>query len=236
MPFETRHPLVFFWIAFYRDGNCFPQFDIETGKENSFQSITQDNLDKFGLFPFSSSMVLKANTAAGSIVAKEAENLPYFIMKLEDGQRLINLRRNFIHMFSYQHCDKCGYDWQWMMGHKEGEISEVGFSICSNHVVQKVNGKDIGFAKCPKCGEYNSEVCPDCGTLINEMARLPNSKEHYFLCPKCNKERPRYIRILENSIRRIIYIMGYQTTVDNKNVKQLMYISENGTITLRNSL
>ena len=235
MPFETRHALVYLWIAFYKDGNCFPQFDVETGRENSFQSIEQDKLTKFGLFPFSSGLVLKANSAAGYIVAREAENLPYFIMKLEEGQRLINVRRNFIHMFSYQHCDKCGFDWQYMLGHKEGEIAEIGLPICSNHNVQKVKEQDKGFAQCPKCGTYNSEVCPDCGTLINEMAR-PVTKEHYFLCPKCNKEHPRYIRTYEDTIRRLIYIMGYQTTVDNKNVKQLMFIGEDGTITLKDKL
>lgn len=235
MPFETRHSLVYFWVAFYKDGNCLPQFDVKTGKENSFQDITQDKLDKFGLFPFSLSLVIKANAAANLIVARESENLPYFIMKMEDGQRLINFRRNFIHMFSYQHCDKCGYDWQWMRGHKEGEIAEMGLAICSNNIVQKVQGKDKAFAQCPKCGTFNSEVCPDCGTLINEMAR-PVTKEHYFICPKCNKEYPRYIRTLEDTMRRLIYIMGYQTTVDNKNVKQLMYIQENGEITLHNGL
>jgi Zn finger protein HypA/HybF involved in hydrogenase expression len=235
MPYETRHPLVFFWVAFYRSGECLPQFDVQTGRENSFQDIDQIKLDKFGLFPFSPTLILKVNAAAGQIVAREAENLPFFIMKLEEGQRLINLRRNFIHMFSYQHCDKCGFDWQWMMGHKEGEIAEVGLPICSNHVVQKVQGKDKGFAQCPKCGVYNSEVCPDCGTLINEMAR-PITEEHYFLCPKCNKEHPRYIRNLEDTLRRLIYIMGYQTTIDNKNVKQLMYIQENGIITLKDVL
>ena len=235
MSYESRHPLVFFWVAFYKDGTCLPQFDVETGKENSFQDILQEKLDKFGLFPFSLILVSKANAAAGSITARGTQNLPFFIMKLEEGQRLINIRRNFIHQFSYQHCDKCGFDWQWMMGHKEGEVAEFGLPICSNHVVQKVRDVDVGFAQCPKCGTHNSEVCPDCGTLINEMAR-PITKEHYFLCPKCNKEHPRYIRGLEDTMRRLIYIMGYQTTVDNKNVKQLMFIEEDGTITLKDTL
>jgi Zn finger protein HypA/HybF involved in hydrogenase expression len=235
MSYETRHPLVYFWVAFYKDGNCLPQFDVNSGIENSFQTIDQTKVEKFGLFPFSPALVLKVNSAAGVIIAREVENLPYYIMKVEEGQRLINIRRNFIHQFTYQHCAKCGYNWQWMMGHKEGEIAEFGLPICDNHVVQKVQGKDMGFPKCPKCGAYNSIVCPDCGTLINEMAR-PDTKEHYFLCPKCNKEHPRYIKILEDNKRRLIYIMGYQTTVDGKNVKQLMFIGEDGVITLKSDL
>ena len=127
MSYETRHALVFFWIAFYKDNTYIPQFDVNSGKENSFQNIEQTKVEKFGLFPFSSSLVLKVNSAAGVVIAREVENLPYFIMKLEEGQRLINIRRNFIHEFTYQHCDKCGYEWQWMMGHKEGEIQNLGF-------------------------------------------------------------------------------------------------------------
>lgn len=224
---EEFHPFVFWWIAFYKDGTCLPRFDVNTGIENFFKDIDQTKLDRFGLFPFSASMALLVNVASGKVIAREVENLPYFILKLKDNQRLISVRRCAIHQFDYQHCDKCGYEWQWMMGHKEEE-TEIGFLIHSNHVMQYWEGKAIPCGQCPKCGSFNAVVCPECkDTLINELKR-PDSEEHYFKCPKCNKEHPRYIRLLEGSLRAAIYLLGYQTTVDGKNMKQIMFINEDG--------
>jgi len=150
-------------------------------------------------------------------------------MRLKENQRLIFFRRNKVHTFTFQHCDKCGYNWQWMGGHKEGEETEVGLLIFSNHIIQKYNNKDLVCAQCPKCGSFNAIICPDCGTLINEMKRS-TSEEHYFMCPKCKKEVPRYIKMFEDQLRTLVYIMGYQVTVDGKNSKQVMFIDENGTV------
>jgi hypothetical protein len=231
---ETFHPLVFWWIAFYKDGSCLPQFDLETGKENPFISIDQNKLEKFGLFPFNQSLAIKASMVAKMKVAIVKEGLPYFMMQLKENQRLISIRRNYIHLYIYQHCNKCGYDWQWMSGHKEGEVGKVGLIIHQNNVVQEWKGKKYGLAVCPKCDMFNSIICPECkDTLINELKR-EDSEEHYFKCPKCNKEYPRYIQTVEDTMRMLIYILGYQTTIDGKNVKHMMFINENGTFEMNN--
>ena len=230
--YEEFHPFVYWWIAFYKDGTCLPRFDVNTGKENELKDIDQTKLDRFGLFPFSASMATLVNVAAGKVIVKEVENLPYFIMRVQEGHRLIYTRRSAIHIFTYQHCDKCGYEWQWMMGHKEEEKTEVGFLIHSNHVMQYWEGKAIPCGQCPKCASFNAIVCPECkDVLINELKRS-DSDEHYFKCPKCNKEYPRYIRLLENSLRQAIYLLGHQTTIGGKNVKQIMFINEDGIIDL----
>jgi predicted RNA-binding Zn-ribbon protein involved in translation (DUF1610 family) len=229
---ETFHPLVYFWVAFYKDGTCLLQFDVKTGKGNSFVDIDQNKLDKFGLFPFTTELAFNANRIKGFIVAREVENLSYHIMKLQENQRLIFIRRNKIHVFTFYHCEKCGYNWQWMEGHKEGETTEVGLLIHSNRVEQEFKGKKFPLAQCPKCGAFNAIMCPDCGTLINEMEK-PDTKEHYFMCPKCNKEHPRHLKMLEDQLRTMVYILGYQTTVDGKNIKHLMFIDEDGTLELK---
>lgn len=236
MPNETFHPLVYFWIAFYKDETCLPQFDIESGKENNFTDIDQSKLDRFGIFPFTTTMAFNANRMKGFTVAREIENLPYFIMKLQENQRLIFFRRNKIHIFTYLHCNKCSYDWQWMGGHGEKAKTEIGLLVHSNHIIQEWVGKKYPLAVCPKCGEFNAIVCPDCkDTLINELKKA-GSEEHYFKCPKCNKEYIRHIQLLEDSLRALVYIIGYQTTVDGKNSKQVMFISENGTFEMSDNL
>jgi hypothetical protein len=231
---ESFHPLVYFWIAFYKNGTCIPQFDVETGSVNSFQDIDQTKLDRFGLFPFNASLTIRANISAGFVIAREVAGLPHFVMKLQGNQRLIYVRRNFIHIFTYSHCDKCGYEWQWSpTTHKDGEQSEVGLLFHPNYIPQTWEGKNYPCAQCPKCGSFNAVVCPECkDTLISEVERPEKKDEHYFKCHKCNKEYPRYICQLEGFKRRLIYLMGHQTTVDGKNVKQIMFINEDGTFEL----
>lgn len=228
MPYENVHPLVFFWIAFYKDGTCLPQFDVNTGKENLFKDIDQSKLEKFGLFPFNTSLALSANVMAGQVVAKEVENLPYFILKLKEEQRLISVRRNKIHMFNYQHCNKCGFDWQWMGVNKEGLVGEVGLEMYSNHLFEEQNGKKYPVPVCPKCGAYNAIICPDCHAIVNQLRRK-DSDDLYFECSKCKKEYPRWIQVYEDILRTITYVLGYQTTVEGKNIKQVQLIKEDGT-------
>lgn len=241
MPFEAIHPLVFFWIAFYKDGTCLPQFDIETGKENAFVDIDQTKLDKFGLFPFTSDLVVKANAARGDIVARKAENLSFFILKLEETQRVINVRRNFINMFSYSKCFKCGFEWQWMRTFKAGTIGDAGLPIYPDCVKEKINGQDRDIVQCPKCKTFNSGFCSECGTqlILKERGRtatVPPRIDLYHFCTKCDKERLWLIKTSEDTRRQLTYIIGYQITVDGKNVKQLMFIKEDGTISLKNDL
>jgi Zn finger protein HypA/HybF involved in hydrogenase expression len=236
MPDVQFRPLVYFWIAFYNDETCLPQFDIESGKENNFRDIDQSKLDKFGIFPFTATMALNANRIKGFMVALEVANLPYFIMKLQENQRLIFFRRNKIHTFTYLRCTKCEYDWEFMRGYKEGAKAEIGLTIHSNDIVQEWAGKKYSLAVCPKCGSFNAIVCTDCkDTLINELKRA-ESEEHYFKCPKCNKEYIRYIKTLEDQLRALVYLVGYQTTVDGRNIKQVMFISEDGTFEMSDSL
>jgi uncharacterized protein YbaR (Trm112 family) len=233
---ETFHPLVYFWIAFYKDNTCLPQFDIENGKENNFVDIDQSKLDKFGIFPFTTALALSANRMKGFIVAREVENLPYFMMKLQENQRLIFVRRNKIHVFSYLHCNKCGYDWQFMSGYKEGAKTEIGLLVHSNNIIQEWAGKKYSLGVCPKCGSFNAIVCPECkDTLINELKK-GGSEEHYFKCPKCNKEYVRYIQMLEDNMRTLAYLLGYQTTIEGKNSKQVIFINEDGTFELSDNL
>lgn len=228
---ESFHALVFFWIAFYRDGTYLPKYDLETGKGNDFKDIDQNKLDRFGLFPFNVPLAEKINASAGFIVVRAIETLPYFIMKIRDNQRLIYAQRNYIDTFSYQHCNKCGYEWQWMVTHKDGEETDIGFLTHPNYVLQEWENKKYPLAQCPKCGEFNAVVCTKCGSLIAEMkTKEPDDGNHIFKCRKCNIEFPRYIRMLEGTKRRLNYLLGYQTTVEGKNIKHILFIGENGVI------
>jgi Zn finger protein HypA/HybF involved in hydrogenase expression len=119
-----------------------------------------------------------------------------------------------------------------MRGHQEGEQTEVGLLIHSNHITQKWKEREYDIGVCPKCGSFNAIICLDCGSLINEI-KSPESKEHHFECPKCKKEYPRYIRLMESQLRQLIYLLGYQIIIDDEEEKQIMYIEEDGTLELK---
>lgn len=231
---EQIHPLVYFWIAFYKDGTCLPQFDLETGKMNPFKSIDQSKLEKFGIYPFNAPFSIKVNLAEKSNITREEEGLPFFIMHIQPTQRLIYVRRNRIHIFTYQHCDKCGYEWQWIPDCEDGSKTEVGLLAHTNHITQNWNGKEYNLGQCPKCNSFNAVICTECkDAIVNELA-VPNQIAHAFRCSKCNKEYPRYIRLFEGNNRDMVYLLGHQTTTEDskKNVKQIMFIDEDGTFEL----
>jgi DNA-directed RNA polymerase subunit M/transcription elongation factor TFIIS len=231
------NPLVYFWIAFYNDGSCLPQFDFETGKTNDFKDVDQYKLVKFGLFPFPKDLSEKANKNSGFEISKVCNNLPYFLQILQRPRRLIYTRRNFIHQFSYQHCMKCGYTYQWMPNHVE-MVGEVGLPIHQNYIMEYLEsqGKTFPLPQCPKCKSINHIVCPDCKVLINELKTSPDDKTpRKFECPKCKREYPRYIITRDSEIRKTIYLLGYQETTENisgkdVNKKFILFINEDGTI------
>jgi hypothetical protein len=219
-------PIVYMWVAHYNDKQIYPQFDFETGKENTFVSIDQTKLIKFGLYPISKTLENKI----GDIKRVTSKVLPYIVLKLNPNQRLIFVRRNYMRRFGYQVCKKCGYKWQWIPDLKE-EIGESGLMIHNNHTIQTYENKLYPLAVCPECKTFNAMLCPDCNTLINEYKR-PDSEAHYFECPKCKKEHPRFITNFDGVNQEILYLLGYQMTVDNKNFKHIMFINENGEIEL----
>jgi len=225
--YEKSRPLVFFWIAFYSDNTCLPQFDFKTGRKNDFKEIDQTKLEKFGLFSFNVDLATKANQIQAGI-CEVKNNLPFFMMKLEKDQRLISVRRNAIHNFSFLRCKKCGYKWQWMIT-KTVQRAEFGMMIHPDHFVQRYLGKEHAIPKCPKCGTCALPIlCLDCGFLINELSRPENKSIHYWKCPRCNKEYTKDIEEDEGCIRQAIYLLGWQKTEGGVNVKHIMFINEDG--------
>lgn len=83
-------PLVYMWIAEYRDGTALPQFDPDTGEEIRFANIDQSRLCRFGWYPFSAEMVAKM-----SVVAISTRNSIHTV-ELKPGDKLFAVRRNHI--------------------------------------------------------------------------------------------------------------------------------------------
>jgi len=87
-------PLVFFWIAEYKDGSVLSQFDFVTGKENKFPWEDRDKFKRFGFVPFTPELSLKIVQNSG-LITVPTDN-PSFWVELKDGDKLIAKRENII--------------------------------------------------------------------------------------------------------------------------------------------
>jgi len=92
---EYRPP-VYFWIAEFEDGKAIAQFDPDTGKENLFRVVeeNQDKLVAFGWHPFTDKLSFQVLQATGIITAPLPN--PSFRIELKKGDKLIAWRRNFV--------------------------------------------------------------------------------------------------------------------------------------------
>lgn len=147
-------PLVYMWVAEYRDGSALPQFDPETGEENRFAEIDQSRLCKFGWYPFSVEMVAKMSVKAIPTIN------PYYTIDLKPDDELFAVRRNHITHFTYRLCLKCEARWQF----GKGDIREMvklpvsDKAVVTQTLLKTSKGEIIGNTSapiCPKCGYYD---------------------------------------------------------------------------------
>ena len=220
--------LIYMWFAQCSDGKALSQFNFNTGEETLFKDLDQTKIVKFGLCPVSRELAVKINQLQGWEAIKSKLTLPYFLMKLQPNQRLIYVRQNFMRQFSYKICIKCGYKWMYMPQLKEG-MSEVGLYMHQNSTIQMQDGQPNKLPMCPKCGAFNRIVC-ECGGLINKMK--DTNDNFYYECPKCKKQHSRVIIFVDGTQAEVKYLLGYQMTVNNQNIKHIMCIDEKGEIEL----
>jgi hypothetical protein len=88
--------------------------------------------------------------------------------------------------------------------------------------------------KCTKCESYNVYVCPSCDQVVNKVHGETEGTFAYE-CPRCLIDGkptvyPRYVSKKEGVYRYTKYLLGYQETVNGKNVKMIMSIDEDGRV------
>jgi phage FluMu protein Com len=218
----------YFWIAFYNDDTCLPQFDLDTGKNYLFKEIDQSKLVKYGWFPITSKL---AEILKGSFYYNP--KLYPTILELKSNQRLIALREESQSLFSYTHCIKCGFDWQWMVGKEDGSIGNSGLPRYGEkycyHITNQ-NGKEIYEVICPKCGAKNDFKCPKCDKWWNKI-----DEQYTLQCPECKDIYEKKILIISGHRIECRWLLGYQETLpDGNNSKCIMSIDKNGIIQLKN--
>src|SRR3972149_12164888 len=105
----SNRTIPFMWVAFYSDNECLPQFDLDSGEQHLFKEIDQTRLIKYGWYPITYELAKKL----GSPYYHDPK-LSHFLLELKPNQRLIALREEAQHFFTYTHCLKCGFNFQWM--------------------------------------------------------------------------------------------------------------------------
>jgi len=224
MSVQHKKTIPFMWVAFYSDNTALPQFDLETGKDYLFKDIDQSKLIRFGWFPISFELAKKLPDTY-----YHDPRLNKFILELRPNQRLIALRREMQHHFSFSHCIECGFNWQWMPNKPDGSIGDSGlprYGEKYSYYAINHKGKRIYEVICPKCGAKNDIKCSDCDEWWNKI-----DEKWTLQCPKCKKIRKQRTQQVSGFSIECIWLLGYQETVDGKNRKWLMYIKPDGTFT-----
>jgi len=216
---DSRHPLVFFWIATYNDGTALPQFDPKTYKANKITDIDQSKLVKIGWYPFSFSFAKELNDRDIPVVANPL--LPKYEVTIDGNKRYILFTRNFISQEEYHFCTLCKQEFH--VG------ASTKFKIDGNQTIPI----------CPNCGGSDYWVCSQCGKRFNtfdETKSTPANLGGSGHCDKCGGYLHRVKATSERHTRERrwrLYVIGYQETINNKNYKMLMYIHENGDVEIK---
>jgi len=214
----------YFWIAFYNDNTCLPQFDLDTGEQHLFKDIDQIKLAKFGWFPVT--YELQSKLGKPFYVNPKLNSI---ILELKPNQRLIALREESQSRFTYSHCTKCGFNWQWIPNREEGSIGDSGLPRYNKYYTKTAsNGRVIAEVICPQCLAKNDLKCPDCDEWWNKV-----NDDGTLECPKCKKIYER--RTFTSAGLRYVcrWLLGYQETLpDGHNEKHIMSIDKDGIIQL----
>jgi len=220
----------YFWIAFFNDGTILRQYE-DDGTQHLFKEIDQSKLEKFGWFPFTPELAEAVNLRHGTRMFYSDPRLPYYVLRLKKGQRLIALRREKLHTYTYSHCTRCGFDWQWMPNRRNGEIGTCGLPIYNKEYSYSVviGGREIYEVICPMCGARNELVCPECKEPISKVREDGEIK---YKCLKCGREYPRVIQHLQGQKYEDVFLLGYQETINGRNHKYIMFIFPDGTFVL----
>lgn len=154
-------PIVYMWVAEYRDGSALPQFDPDTGKENPFSSVNQFKLCRFGWYPFSVEMMGKTLKGEG-IIGLPTNNSPYTV-ELKSNDKLVAHRKNVVAQFKYRECLKCGARWQFGQGEPRSMVNlpVSNKAFIEQFLVRTAEGEHIiNFASaiCPECGYHDTNA------------------------------------------------------------------------------
>ena len=211
---ESNPPLVFYWIATYKNNTAYPEFDHEDGHENFFKHIDQSKLLKFGFYTFSENLSKLLRDKGVPAVSKA---LPDYEIVLEEGQRLICVKTGAIRNFTYRICHKCNHRWQFSKKN-EGTF----FKVIINQ-----NDKQVPYASaiCPDCKTMNRWVCPKCNIALTMVGQKTSGK---LYCTQCKEKFEHHIKRYADRERYTVYKLGWQATINDKNVKSILHIDSNG--------
>ncbi len=172
MPAGHR-PLVYFWIAEYKNGKALPQFDPQTGHENKFDLVDIPKLKSFGWYPFPPKFANKVWQS--SKVVCVPSTLPVYTLILHEGKKLIAYRDQTVKSFSFRVCGKCKHKWQFTTANPD---MMVGLPVSSKTFdeffeIQDERGKHtIKYcsAICPKCGYHDTNAVMIKDKLVKQYA------------------------------------------------------------------
>lgn len=192
MPLDYR-PLVYFWVAEYKDGTALPQFDPETGEENRFADVDQSKLKAFGWYPFNFALAQKIYEREGLIVIPSNNSIHR--IELKNGEILIAKREQEIIQFGYHTCLACGHRWQFG---KDQVNPKVGLPVSKEVYIEEI---EVSTDKGKKMIKWVNPICPRCG--YHDLNEILRSKKQIRKFTGVKRETVYILGKLDDDVKRI---------------------------------
>ena len=201
--------VVYHWVCQYSDNTALPQYDPYTFKINKFDDIDTNRLVKFGLYPFTSELAIGMKNNGVNCIS--VPFLPSYEINIGSNMRPIYYRDVFIQQETFHKCGKCNKE----------------FFVGSD--IKLINGK-YKTPICPHCGAYDYFYCKRCDK------KFTYEESHRGSCPLCDGPKEHIKLTSEQSSRErrwTEYVVGYQQTINGRNYKTLLHVSENGNVEVK---
>lgn len=211
----------YFWVVELADTQIIiPEFDLQTGQEQQWEDVKDQNISKIMWYPFNQDL---ANKITDKICV--AGTGPTLELDIPSGCMPLVFREHDLSQYTYHHCITCGTKIYWLPeGHEEPE------GIPGMVVVPQSQPLE-----CPTCGNSNLWYCAKCKKIVDDPILNnsdPRLRSMFHLgearCPVCEPDSPYGLSRIQNLIfttgtsHSVKYVLGY--TRINAKIKSMSYL------------
>lgn len=216
------NPEALFWIAYYSDGTCMPQYDPDTGEEILWKEVDQTRMRALALHPFTEDLAKKLQTRDVKVSVNPF--MRTYRVDLEHGDTAILNREQRLSQIGLIICLACGY--RWIFAQEKPPFIEWPWSSECRRMEDK-NGQKYASEICPNCGAFTEYVCPDCKI---SRSKYQEGDSFVYRCDGCGKSLPTMIGSEQIEERSTVYEIGRETLGGSRH---LIRIDEFGNVEVK---
>jgi hypothetical protein len=216
------NPEALFWIAYYADGTCLPQYDPESSQEHLWKEVDQSRITALAWHPFTEDLAKQLD--ARDVKVSVNPFMRTYRVELQHGDTVILNREQKLNHIGLIVCLKCGY--RWIFAAEKPPFIEYPWSSECRRMEDK-NGLKYASEICPQCGAFTEYICPDCKIC---RSKYREGEDFVHRCDQCGKSLPTMIGSDTIEERSTVYEIGRETLGGSKH---LIRVDEFGNVEVK---